>query len=50
VIYPIPKTKPVFWRPFAVFGREEFSLGWLWVYILVYTPLMFLAKWVLRIP
>lgn len=50
VLYPPPPTKPVFWRPFASLGHPGFSLGWLWVYVLVYVPAMVVTKKALRIP
>ncbi len=50
VLYPPPPTKPVFWRPFASLGHPGFSLGWLWVYVLVYVPVMVAAKKQLSIP
>jgi phosphohistidine swiveling domain-containing protein/uncharacterized membrane protein (DUF106 family) len=44
VTYPprAPGTK--FWAPLG------FNIGWLWVYLLAYTPAMFLSKWLLKVP
>ena len=50
VLYPPPPTKPVFWRPLTRFGNDRFSLGWLWLYLIVYAPLMFATKALLRLP
>jgi hypothetical protein len=44
-VYPKPKVEPVFWRPFG----GAFHLGWLWVYVLVYVPVLLLARALLRV-
>jgi len=52
VVYSEQKQRGhnVFWAPFAARGWPEWDLGWLWTYILSYLPVMFLFRWVLRIP
>jgi len=59
VVYPKPKTKPVFWRPFApLTGHDRvpsaarlalIEIGWLWLYILIYIPALFLTRVVLKV-
>jgi hypothetical protein len=49
IVYPLPKEKRVFCQPLAGLGWS-LELGWLWVYLLTYLPLMFLTKWLARVP
>lgn len=59
VVYPKPKHKPVFWQPLAVLaGRSQanwasslaaIDIGWLWLYILVYVPALFLIRAILKV-
>jgi hypothetical protein len=51
VIYPKPKQEPVFWRPLASRSGRAATLdvGWLWLYILVYLPILVLARVVFRV-
>ena len=59
VVYPKPRHKPAFWMPLAsVAGRAPapwvarlaaIDIGWLWLYILVYLPTLFLARRVLKV-
>ncbi len=44
VTYPPRPPGVEFWSPLG------FNIGWLWVYLLAYTPAMFLSKWLLRVP
>lgn len=50
VNYPRALHKAVFWSPFSSIGGPQWDFGWLGVYLLVYLPLMFVAKFVLRVP
>lgn len=56
VIYSEQKTKGgnVFWKPadhiHALMGSPIWLAPWLIVYLLVYIPAMFLAKWIFRVP
>ena len=50
VNYPRALKQEVFWTPLAMAGGPKWDFGWLGVYLLVYLPLMFLAKIILRIP
>jgi hypothetical protein len=59
VIYPKPKTEPLFWRPFAALAGHDhipfagklavLDTGWLWLYILAYLPALFLFRVLLRV-
>jgi uncharacterized membrane protein (DUF106 family) len=59
VVYPKPRHEPVFWRPFAsLAGHEQvpwvarlaaIDIGWLWLYILVYLPILVLTRAVLKV-
>jgi hypothetical protein len=49
LVYRGPAQKKVFWAPLAWAGLPHFELGWLWVYLLVYLPAMFAARWLLRV-
>lgn len=50
VNYPRALHKGVFWAPLGVIGGPNWDLGWLGVYLMVYLPLMFIAKLFLRVP
>jgi len=51
--------KPVFWQPLAGFGAGDrhpllkhlaaMDIGWLWVYVLAYVPVLFVAKAALKV-
>ncbi|MEI7766425.1 MAG: PEP/pyruvate-binding domain-containing protein [Phycisphaerae bacterium] len=45
ITYPKPKTTQVFWKLPGI----DWNLGWLWVYLLAYLPIMLIARWLLRI-
>jgi hypothetical protein len=59
VSYAKAKQQQFFWRPFARFAGEEapggmaklasFDIGWLWLYILVYLPALFVVRGVLKV-
>ena len=49
VIYPPPETRRIFWTPLAWFGNNLWDAGWLLTYLLVYLPVMFFLRWILRI-
>jgi hypothetical protein len=49
VVYPPPQQKRVFWAPLAPLGNPQWDAGWLILYLLVYLPIMFLFRWLLRI-
>ena len=59
VVYPAPSRKPAFWRPLAgmearynlPFARNlaAMDVGWLWVYVLTYLPVLFLSRTVLKV-
>ena len=49
VVYPAPPVRKVFWAPLGFLGLGHWELGWLSVYLLIYLPAMFAARWVLRV-
>jgi hypothetical protein len=59
VVYPGPAQKPVFWQPLARFEKRgdggflhrlsAWDTGWLWLYVLVYVPVLFLFRAVLKV-
>ena len=59
VVYPPSGQKPVFWQPLAGLGASShlpvakelatLDIGWLWVYILAYVPVLFVARVVLKV-
>ena len=59
VVYPPSRQKPVFWQPLAGIGVHErllfarnlaaMDVGWLWVYVLVYLPALFVTRAVLKV-
>jgi len=49
VIYPPSETRRIFWAPLAWFGNNQWDAGWLLTYLMVYLPVMFLVRWILRI-
>ena len=50
VNYPRSLHKGVFWAPLAKIGGPAWDFGWLGVYLLVYLPLMFIAKILFKVP
>jgi pyruvate,water dikinase len=54
VVVPRPKVKSVFWQPLAMLAGHDaipfasrlaaMDVGWLWLYILVYVPVLFVAR------
>jgi hypothetical protein len=65
VVYPKPKTEPVFWRPFGWLGGQTtgaphagtsvasrlaaWDAGWLWLYVLAYLPVLFIARAAMKV-
>jgi hypothetical protein len=59
VVYPPSGQKPVFCQPLAGLGASNhlpfakelatLDIGWLWVYILAYVPVLFVARAVLKV-
>jgi hypothetical protein len=49
IVHPRSDQKQTFWKPVAYFGNQ-WDAGWLWLYLITYIPLMFLLKWLMRIP
>jgi len=60
VVYPNSSQKPVFWQPFAalasyrgetaiVHSLAVVDIGWLWLYVLTYLPLVFILRAVLKV-
>ncbi|HUR56921.1 MAG TPA: hypothetical protein VM029_04380, partial [Opitutaceae bacterium] len=59
VIYPNASQKPVFWQPFARLATPEnpafvhslavWDIGWLWLYVLTYLPLLFILRTLLKV-
>ena len=43
-VYPNSAQKPVFWRPFGTV-----DIGWLWVYLLTYLPVLFILQALLKV-
>ena len=44
VVYPHSSEKPVFWQPFA-----SIDIGWLWLYLLTYMPVLFILQALLKV-
>jgi rifampicin phosphotransferase len=59
LVYPQSKSEPVFWRPFtALADKSSFpcagwlstvKVGWLLLYIVVYVPVLFLLRWLMKV-
>jgi hypothetical protein len=51
VTYFAPKQpgQDVFWAPLTRIGCR-WDAGWLWTYLAAYLPVLFLLRWLLRIP
>jgi hypothetical protein len=59
VVYPNSSKKPVFWQPFAalasyrdtalVHSLAAVAIGWLWLYLLTYLPLVFILRTLLKV-
>ena len=51
LVYPKPNVEPEFWRPLAFMGGRlgAWDIGWLWLYVLAYVPVLFFARWALRV-
>jgi hypothetical protein len=39
----------VFWAPLSFLGRPDWDAGWLSLYLVVYLPIMFICRWLLRV-
>jgi rifampicin phosphotransferase len=59
VVYPPSGQKPIFWQPFSGLAAQNaipllgalvaLNVGWLWLYILIYLPVLFIARSILRV-
>ncbi|HEV8291581.1 MAG TPA: PEP/pyruvate-binding domain-containing protein [Tepidisphaeraceae bacterium] len=49
IVHPRSDQKRTFWAPFAWAGKP-WDTGWLWLYLIVYLPVMFGCKWILGVP
>ncbi len=59
VVYPGSATKPVFWQPLAALGTDSevalvrwlasMDIGWLWLYLIVYMPVLFGLQILLKV-
>ncbi len=59
IVVPRPKVKSVFWQPLALLAGHDaipfasrlaaMDVGWLWLYILVYVPVLMLTRFVLKV-
>jgi pyruvate,water dikinase len=49
IVHPRSDQKRIFWAPFAWAGKP-WDAGWLWLYMIVYLPVMFGCKWILGVP
>ncbi|MBF0196980.1 MAG: hypothetical protein HQL32_04690 [Planctomycetes bacterium] len=50
VNYPRALQKESFWTPLVSLGGSEYDFGWLGVYLLAYLPIMFIGKFILKVP
>ena len=59
VVYPPSGQKPIFWQPLAGLAAHStitflcalarLDIGWLWLYILTYLPVLFMTRSLLRV-
>jgi len=49
IVHPRSDQKRTFWAPFA-FAGKQWDAGWLTLYLIMYLPVMFGLKWLLRVP
>ena len=59
VVYPPPGQKPAFWQPLAGIGAhdhmpfaknlDKMDVGWLWLYVFAYLPVLFVSRAVLKV-
>lgn len=59
VVYPASGQKPIFWEPLARLGAHDhipfakalsaMDVGWLWLYILTYLPVLFISRALLKV-
>ena len=59
VVYPPSTQKPVFWQPLAALAARDhvpfakalstLDVRWLWLYILVYVPVLFISRTILKV-
>jgi len=47
-VYPTSSQKPVFWQPLAVLG-STMDVGWLWLYLITYLPVLFIVQAALKV-
>ena len=59
VVYPGSSRKPVFWQPLAPLGSDRgpailnwlatIDIGWLWLYLLTYLPVLFILQALMKV-
>ena len=59
VVYPHASQKPVFWQPLAALGSDgdialvrwlaTMDIGWLWLYLITYLPVLFILQALLKV-
>jgi len=59
VVYPNPSQKPIFWQPLSSLGSQDsiapvrwletLDIGWLWVYLFTYLPVLFILQALMRV-
>jgi len=49
IVHPRSDQKRTFWAPLSWAGKP-WDAGWLWLYLIVYLPVMFGLKWILGVP
>jgi len=51
VVYAKSAEQKVFWRPLAFVGGRigEWDIGWVWLYIVAYLPVLFGFRWLLKV-
>lgn len=59
VVYPGASQKPVFWQPLAGLGTDgdngivrwlaALDIGWLWLYLMTYLPVLFVLQTLLKV-
>jgi pyruvate,water dikinase len=51
VVYAKSAEKRIFWRPLAFLGGKigQWDIGWVWLYIVAYLPVLFGMRWLLKV-
>ena len=54
IMYDRPNVEPVFFRPLGWLGvaggkMAAWDMGWIWLYIVAYLPVLFVTRAVLRV-